>query len=403
MGAGKTSWSIQYMNDHLEKSILYVTPYLDEIERIQKTCIGRKIKTPTHKNGDTKLNDLNNLLIDGADIAISHALFQIMNQKSIEYIKDGGYTIIIDEALVVVKPYKFKHKDDATHLFESGLIWADDNDWIHWNQDKNDYDLVYNEIKNLANMNRLTLSSSNSLVWKYPSEIFNGDNEIFILTYMFESSYMAPYFVIENIDYEKFSVSTIGGDYNLVQYFKPDTTVYRDLITIFPGGYSKSFVTKRTVDFKGGALSKSWYDTNIGRDKVDVLRREVETYLKRKVDSKASNVMWTTFSNDKYRKIFKPSKSRLSSQGFVTCNAKGTNDFADRFNLAYLLNRYSHPEIQHYFAKCNIDFNWSQNVLSEMIQWVWRSRIRNREPINIYIPSKRMRTMLETWLNGGEI
>ena len=42
-------------------------------------------------------------------------------------------------------------------------------------------------------------------------------------------------------------------------------------------------------------------------------------------------------------------------------------------------------------------------ALSEMLQWIWRSRIRQGESINIYVPSKRMRNLLLDWLNGKEI
>jgi hypothetical protein len=33
-----------------------------------------------------------------------------------------------------------------------------------------------------------------------------------------------------------------------------------------------------------------------------------------------------------------------------------------------------------------------------MIQWIWRSRIRKGENINIYIPSMRMRNLLNAWM-----
>ena len=33
-----------------------------------------------------------------------------------------------------------------------------------------------------------------------------------------------------------------------------------------------------------------------------------------------------------------------------------------------------------------------------MIQWIWRSRIRNDQDINIYIPSVRMRNLLNSWI-----
>ncbi|MCT9509257.1 hypothetical protein KTJ05_18660, partial [Acinetobacter baumannii] len=36
---------------------------------------------------------------------------------------------------------------------------------------------------------------------------------------------------------------------------------------------------------------------------------------------------------------------------------------------------------------------------SEMVQWIWRSAIREGNPINIYVPSSRMRSLLQRWLN----
>ncbi len=35
----------------------------------------------------------------------------------------------------------------------------------------------------------------------------------------------------------------------------------------------------------------------------------------------------------------------------------------------------------------------------EMVQWIWRSAIREGNPINIYVPSSRMRSLLQRWLN----
>jgi hypothetical protein len=40
-----------------------------------------------------------------------------------------------------------------------------------------------------------------------------------------------------------------------------------------------------------------------------------------------------------------------------------------------------------------------QFALIEMIQYLYRSAIRERKPINVYIPSLRMRELLKSWLN----
>ena len=39
-------------------------------------------------------------------------------------------------------------------------------------------------------------------------------------------------------------------------------------------------------------------------------------------------------------------------------------------------------------------------ALSYMVQWIWRSAIRDGEEIWIYIPSKRMRTLLINWMDS---
>ena len=39
-------------------------------------------------------------------------------------------------------------------------------------------------------------------------------------------------------------------------------------------------------------------------------------------------------------------------------------------------------------------------ALSNMVQFVFRSRLRKGEPINLYVPSKRMRELFLKWLEG---
>ena len=72
--------------------------------------------------------------------------------------------------------------------------------------------------------------------------------------------------------------------------------------------------------------------------------------------------------------------------------------YADTYNLAYCVNVYLHPGITQFFFQRGITMNEDLYGLSEMIQWIWRSRIRKGESINIYIPSMRMRNLLFDWM-----
>jgi len=96
-------------------------------------------------------------------------------------------------------------------------------------------------------------------------------------------------------------------------------------------------------------------------------------------------------------------ESQLSC--FVPCNARATNKYRKRWALAYCCNIYFNPFLKAFFEACPagaIDLDEDAYALSCLIQWMFRSRIRDGEPIHIYIPSKRMRDLLNDWLLDNE-
>ena len=56
MGSGKTSWSIQHINESPFENVLYITPFLNEVERIIENT-NRDFKQPSYKGG-TKLQKI---------------------------------------------------------------------------------------------------------------------------------------------------------------------------------------------------------------------------------------------------------------------------------------------------------------------------------------------------------
>lgn len=90
-------------------------------------------------------------------------------------------------------------------------------------------------------------------------------------------------------------------------------------------------------------------------------------------------------------------------KSFLSSNARATNQYSDRHYLAYCINKYFNPFMKNYFLMMGVRIEEDGYALSEMVQWIWRSAIRNGEDIWIYVPSKRMRTLLKDWLErvGG--
>ena len=106
--------------------------------------------------------------------------------------------------------------------------------------------------------------------------------------------------------------------------------------------------------------------------------------------------MWTTLN--KYKKYL---KGCGYANDFLTFNRRASNDYVDRHHLAYCLNVYMMPWMKNYLHRLGAE-NVSQDMyaLSVLIQWIFRSGIRNGEEIWIYVPSGRMRYLLMKWLDN---
>ncbi len=385
MGSGKTEWSIHHINDNCLDNFLYITPFLTEVERILKKTT-RNFKQPINK-GDGKLSSINELLACQYDIASTHELFKHLDEESRANIKAGHYTLILDEVLNVIVPYDDVKKDDMRLLQDSGVVTIDDEGYIIWNEDKLDYDTKYNEIKLLADNKSLLYVNQKLLLWKYPPEIFSLFDKVYILTYLFEASILKNYFDLYNIKYELKSIKKTDDEYNIVDYFVPDTSMYINKINILQGKLNENIYQKQN------GLSVTWFNSKINKEKIAQLGRNVKNYFGNILQAKSETIMWTTF------KDYKPKlKGKGYTNQFVSCNCRSTNDYIDCYNLAYCVNIYLHPAVTQFFRQRNIQLDEDLYALSEMIQWIWRSRIRKGENINIYIPSARMRNLLNAWL-----
>ena len=120
-GKGKTSWAIEYMNRNDEDKFIYITPYIDEVNRVLFGCSYRSFETPATKNSKgTKLEDFNKLLSAGKNIVSTHALFSLVNDDTLKYLKENEYTLSsIDESNELNNYIKLNNKDS---LFIYGTL-----------------------------------------------------------------------------------------------------------------------------------------------------------------------------------------------------------------------------------------------------------------------------------------
>lgn len=304
---------------------------------------------------------------------------------------------------VVLHELKEIKKSDVKLLYNDKWISTDENGLIKWNEDKDiNYDGVFKRVKEMCAMESLMamrlksgIFSTEKLMWQFPCEFFELFQESYVLTYMWNGSIQKSYFDLHNIKYEHM---TLSDEKKLISYDKSYELAkrkqFKELISIHEG-------TENIIGNKKGRtnpLSKEWYKKNAkeeNKDILTILKKGTYNYFHNIKKSTTSDSMYTTFID--YEKYV---KGKGYTKGFVPCNSKGTNNFKDKSVLAYLINFFMPIEIKRFFKGYGIQINYDLMSLSELVQWIWRSRIRENQPISIYVPSQRMRELLIQWLDG---
>ncbi|MED3629562.1 hypothetical protein P4478_21970 [Bacillus subtilis] len=395
MGSGKTSAAIDMMNNSgTDENFIFITPYLDEVDRIKKSISSKQIYEPkVKKKGDKtqyKFESFHELLSQNKNIVATHNLFKNANDETKELILSGNYTLILDEVMEVVEQLRVK-KHDLTTLFESKLIYVEGG-FVKWNEEKKDYETRYDDIRDMALNNNLMYFKDNILIWNFPADIFKLFKEVYILTYMFDAQIQRYYYDINNIKYQKYVSEFIDGQYRFIKHNTEYESILkaqlRNKIKIYEGNLN-------TVGQLNYSLSSNWYK-NKSPYTIKKVKNNVFNYFNNIVKSSSDEAMWTTYSEHK-NKI----KGNGYTKGFVSCNARATNDFKHKKHLVYTINRYVNTVLYNYFKeKYQITIDQDAFALSELVQWIWRSAIRDGEEITLYIPSLRMRELLIEWLNG---
>ena len=400
MGSGKTSWTFQELfNKNPNQNILYITPYLKEIEgedgRIPKAYESgeidsdRRIITPRNM-GKGKIGNIADLINNQADIASTHELFRRFDEDCKQALKENKYTLILDETLDCVEPYFFKAKDDAEELLAKHDIEIDSDGLVKWTGSERE--TRWEDVRLLAQNKALFRVDDRFFVWHYPAEIFKLFRKIYILTYMFDGSLMKYYFDLYDIKYTAKSISGSYGNYKLVDYYKPNKESYQKRIKVYEGIYNKNIPTKDNV------LSTSWSKQSYNSKHLRQIQKNMYNYCRNEIKAKSDDVMWTSTKANKSKL-----KGKGYTNGFVSCNARASNDYRNKSCLMYAVNWFINPEINKFFLQHNIKVNQDSIALATLLQWVWRSNIResdSNQQINIYIPSARMRRLFYEWLSS---
>lgn len=389
MGSGKTQYAIQTMNEASPlENFIFITPFLSEVERIKTSVTAHQFVEPTIYNGTSKLEDLKRLVANNRNIVSTHALFAKADDELIELLEQSNYTLILDEVMDIVEGVPIKQAD-IRRLQSNGDITIDEQTMrVEWTGDPED-NSRYGDIREYAQAGNLYVYRGSFMVWTFPPAVFKAFPKAIVLTYLFKCQMQRYYFDLFGLAYESKSVEKDGDKYKLCDYDPKNERrdELRALIDVYEGKLND--VGKGKFALSQSKLKK--YDGDV----LESIRNNTANFFRRYADNAKKD--------DVYLSTLKEVEPSLTPRGFkqsvIPHNARATNEYAERRAVAYLINRFMNRDKAAFFQDNGVSVNEDLYALSELVQWLWRSRIRNGEPIHAYIPSERMRQLLDAWSN----
>ena len=386
MGSGKTTAAINFIkNSNDDVKFLYITPYLDEVNRIIKSCPSKQFKQP--KSYGTKIKGIKYLFERKENIVSTHSLFKQFDKEIIDLAYNNNYILIMDEVADVIEPCNISEDDYKTII--NNYAKPDDNHILRWYA--TDYEGVFEPYRKLCDIESIAVYSNKLFVWLFPITTFKAFKQIYILTYLFQAQTQKYYYDFYGLTYKYLFVT--GDNINNYRFTEKNNKVcnnidYSKLIHILDNAKMNQIGDLDT------ALSKSWYDRNKTNGLLKQLKNNCVNYFNNIIKSKSQDCLWTTFKS--YRKKI---SGKGYTKGFVSCNIRATNSYRNRNTVSYLINVFFNPIIKNFFNENGVQVDEDAYALSEMLQWIWRSAIRDDREIWIYIPSKRMRELLQDWMS----
>lgn len=402
MGSGKSTAIINYMNDHPDGKYIYITPYLEEAARIKEHCPALNFVEPRSdikEFGGTKSGHTAALINMGVNITSTHQALRTYTNTMLKNIRDTGYILVIDENIDMLGRISIT-SEDLNMLISDGFISNRGGVLRRTDKEYQTNGRFTDFLRDVGRRELYVYSGSNMAFWLMPPELITAFKDVYILTYLLEGQSIYQFIRLNKMEYVKIGVRNTDGKYEFCES-PGDLPEYvhhlKDKIHVcMDEGLN-------AIGDDINALSATKYKYN--KVDMDRLRLNLRTYFRRiNGERPAKTRMWAVFKGTDVGKAKKDYVKRISDKGYKNCfiqyNARATNKYRDKTVLAYLVNVFMNlPDKQFYLSR-GMDVDEKLYALSVMIQWIWRSGIRDGEDIYIYVPSRRMRTMLIDWINS---
>lgn len=420
MGSHKTNGIIKWMDENPDERYMYVSPLLSEVDeksRLQTDLKYITFESPESSGDVPKSEDLLEKLKCGVNICCTHALYLLMDKRHLEEINKHGYIVIIDEELGVIESFDKYSADDVDLLLRDNNISISPTDgMISWIGLPVGNECQYRPFANLCNskalyaVKRKTKKTDKDddgklMVTQLPIELFTSAKRVIIMTYMFEKNILDCFLKLKGIvtkEFEGVETTVVSKEYirSLITLIPPSPEV--KYISMSSGGYKEMNQDSCTLiaNYIRGVCR------NAGATTTDVMYTFPKEYVS-PTRSNGKRIRPKSFVQYSIPKLDIDGQRVKNKQGedvYITepcwlySSCRATNKYSFKWCLVHCYDRYPHKTVNSYLQ--DYGHSPSSNVFatSEICQWVWRSRVRNGEPIVLAIGSRRMYNLFNKWL-----
>lgn len=420
MGSGKSSGVCKWMEENNYKyKFFYISPLLDEVKdggRIQQACPTTRFVSPTTREEDLKLSEdkqkgvsskrkidnLLELLKIGANITCTHSLYLSMTEEHFKEMEKHNYILIIDEELGMIDDYKSYSSPDVKSLQKLNCVEIQETDgMLVWkNKEVTEFDDVnhrYHSFKRHVENEMIYVSKrdANIFVCQLPIKLITVAKRCIILTYMFEGNILSSFLKLKGLDYKPFTDVIINHvdkkdiTKNIKLYIPKHPKWRKELKLSVTAYHNMSSSDLKHISNYILAVTKDCnatdYDTmfTFPKDRCNLSENKAKMKIKPKgmVDTQLKE------------------KNFPESVCWIASSTRATNKFKHKRCVIHAYDRYPNQSVSSYLQDFNTPVDKDVFAVSEMLQWIWRSRIRDNKPITLAILSKRMQLLFLNWLH----
>lgn len=412
MGSNKTNRVLDWIDSNPNERYLYISPLLSEVDNTSRLATNLKhvsFEFPTTDDSDTKSDDLLAKLEIGANISCTHSLYLGMSEKHLDLIEKYGYIVIIDEEVGVIDAFKKYSTDDLAYLSANGDIEISEEDgMISWVGAELGKKAKYKQFYNLCKAKAVyaTRRSDTMLVTQMPVELFTRAKRVIIMTYMFKGNVLDNFLKLKKVEVIPFTdVSPTIIDKQSIRDLIDLKPLDRKLLKLGMSVYAYGKMDKKGFDLISNYIRSTGLSVGAkAKDTMYTCPKDISP-VEMKSGKRVAPRGFLTYKTDLVDddgNVLLDTKGKPKTQDnfcWLHSGCRATNKYSYKWYLAHCYDRHPNLSVETYLYEYGSPIDKNVFALSEMLQWIWRSRIRNGEPIVLAIPNMRMHNLFLDWLN----